>query len=284
MKKFIGKCIELGIQTTIKLFGKTYEPHEIPFLYGPIGNEKIGEDFYKRWCEAKNHTYEEGISNNGLIPEFEILRSPTFNPDEVHPAIRNFYEQTSSYEFDIWAKWNPILKLGASILVHAVSHHIQQLNFPLNAMDARYGMSNDIITIYDKQNNIPFRCWLRKQMPSNEIIYCGFYIPFKIPSIDSFGIKTVFPLPKGAAVVLLEPINLPQGGFKLDSRGHKIGGSGYYRIHQLKNGNFKVLMAPIRESLDISIDEKGYVRVEHYFTLWGMRMLHLHFKIKRSEK
>ncbi len=57
MKKFIGKCIELSIQTTIKLFGKTYEPHEIPFLYGPIGNEKIGEDFYKRWCEAKNHTY-----------------------------------------------------------------------------------------------------------------------------------------------------------------------------------------------------------------------------------
>src|SRR6267378_4238224 len=40
----------------------------------------------------------------GLIPDFNALRGPGFNPDAIHPAIRHFYERAVAYHLEVWTE------------------------------------------------------------------------------------------------------------------------------------------------------------------------------------
>lgn len=88
----------------IFLFGRSYRRDDIAWLMGPLGGKTIGDAPYHDVAAAEGLTVEREAKDGGLVPSFEQLRSRTFDPDKVHPQVRDFYEYTTRYAMDVWSK------------------------------------------------------------------------------------------------------------------------------------------------------------------------------------
>jgi hypothetical protein len=210
------------------------------------------------------------------------LRSAEFEPDKAHPEIANFYEKTAGYALDAWVQWAGPFSPFARFMISAISRNIEQLILPLSPLMTSHGMSSRIISMADpKTGNIVYSGWLRTTVASGDIVYAGFYTTCQPPNYGGRCVKVVFPLPKGSATVVLKPVNVPGGSFKLVSAGRKFGGPGYYRIHQLKNGDLRVKQIPIKEAIHVYMED-GVLRTDHHFKFWRFPFLMLHYKITRK--
>jgi len=64
---------------------------------------RIGTGIYERI--ARDENLEIRVPPGaGLIPDFNALRGPRFNPDAIHPTIRHFYEHAAAYHLEVWTE------------------------------------------------------------------------------------------------------------------------------------------------------------------------------------
>ncbi len=171
------------------------------------------------------------------------------------------------------------MSLFAKILIKYLSRKMNQLNIPLSPLETSRGMSSEIIRLVDKEGNIKYTCWLRKIIKSGNIVYAGFYTTCYIDELKETFVKTVFPLPHGNVIVILKALIMDDGSLKLVSSGKKIGGDGYYRNQYSSDHRAKTRFIPLKETIHVFEDEESCLRTDHIFKFFGMKMLHLHYKI-----
>jgi len=70
---------------------------------------RIGTGIYERIAREENLEIKVP-PGAGLIPNFNALRGPGFDPDAIHPAIRHFYEHAAAYRLEVWTE---VALLGA---------------------------------------------------------------------------------------------------------------------------------------------------------------------------
>jgi hypothetical protein len=78
-----------------------------------------------------------------------VLDSGDFRAGELHPKVRDFYEHTASYRMDVWAETHFPASIGLWLLVTTISRSVNQLNFPLRALDSAHGMESEILCLRD---------------------------------------------------------------------------------------------------------------------------------------
>lgn len=268
------------LQAITTVFGRTIEPEKESWITGPLGDgAKIGTGFHRRYAEAEGWRLQQGADPVGLMNRFDQMNGPHFDAARVHPAIADFYEKTTDWDFAITARWNPLIRPFASILMQTVSRRIEQLNFPMGEADTRAGMSSELFPYTDGQGRRLYTCWLRTLPSSGRIIYAGFYTPSFVPRYEGGIVKTVFPLPSGHVTVILYPEALPDGSFRFVSKGNVFGGAGYYRVHRTKKGKTKVLQVPMSETLHLKPKNDRLIEAEHRFFWWNIPVLTLRFSI-----
>ena len=91
------------------------------------GRGRIGVDFFDRSAAVRRG----GRQPTGLVDSLEAYRRPDFEPDRVHPAIREFYEQTADFTLLVRAEWRPGFG-KPSRSYKRLSHAVGQLNFPVD--------------------------------------------------------------------------------------------------------------------------------------------------------
>jgi len=92
--------LETGIKIWVRTTGKRIREAEAPWLRCPLGERgRIGTGIYERIARDENLQIQVP-PGAGLIPDFNSLRGPGFNPDDIHPAIRHFYEHAASYQLE----------------------------------------------------------------------------------------------------------------------------------------------------------------------------------------
>lgn len=275
-----AQLITLLIQCWIRITGTTYTRTQAPWLFGP--HEKgniIGDDFFERYASLNGLEVQRNAQDSGLIPDFKILDSLTFDASKCHPLVAAFYEKTASYKMEIWSQWYSWFSFVARIFIKIVGKEIQQLNIPLQSIETSRGMSSEVIRLVDTNDKQVYACWFRKLVYTKKIVYAGFYTTTKVPGHDGECVKVVFPLPKGNVIVILRPETYPDGSFALVSDGKKPGGPGYYRTHYINEDKIKVKRIPLHEKIHLFVDEEGVLRTDHSFHFWGIRFLLLHYKI-----
>jgi hypothetical protein len=93
-------------------------------------------------------------------------------------------------------------------------------------------------------------------------------------------VKTVFPVVRGNATVLLRPEAQADGSLKLVSSGQRFGDPGFYRITEAGPGRIRVwYVRPLKEVFHVYPDIDGSVRTDHFVRWWGLSVLHLHYHI-----
>jgi hypothetical protein len=129
----------------IWIFGRKHRPEEVPWLVGPIGGPIIGDATYLEVCKAEGLLIERSVQDGGLVPDFEQMRSASFDPMGVHPLVREFYERTTNFAMDVWSQTYFPAKLVLWLLVKTISRQVNQLNFPLSPLDTARGINSEII-------------------------------------------------------------------------------------------------------------------------------------------
>src|SRR5260370_15956882 len=95
----------------------------------------------------------------GLLPNLNVLRGPSFNPEAVHPDIRHFYEHAAQYRLGVWSEVSLTGRFFLWLLVEFLSRRMDQLNFPISSLEVAKGM-----TIEGLQLIFP---------PSERVVYTG---------------------------------------------------------------------------------------------------------------
>lgn len=278
-----GVLLSVGIRQWIRSTGRATTAHQSPYLDSPFGSYSgIGARFYETLAE-REHLSVRQDTNSGLLESFDALRGPDFSPEKVHPLIREFYEHTSRFEFDVWSEASPLPRLFLWALTRFVSQGMDQLNFPVSSLELAHGMNSGVVTLHRTDGTRAYTVWLRQLNASGRMIYTEFCGVGQPPQAKGPCLKVSFPLPHGSSTVFLRPINGPESDFRLESQGENFGDSGFYRMATSRGkGQWKVrYLASLHEKLHLYVDQKGVLRTDHTISFMGMTILRLHYRMAR---
>ncbi len=180
-------------------------------------------------AEAEGLTVERRARDGGLVPSFEQLRSDGFDPQAVHPLVREFYEHTTRFTMDVWSRTYIPASIALWLLVRTISRQVNQLNFPLSPLETAHGMVSEIITLRRPDGTVRYTGWFRTLAAGERVLYTGFYMTEVAPRLAAPCVKVVFPMPRGNATVVLRPEVGADGALLLDSSGRRFGDAGFYR-------------------------------------------------------
>jgi hypothetical protein len=273
---FLEKGINLWVRTT----GKRIREGDEPWLRCPLGERgRIGTGIYERIAGDENLEIKVP-PGGGLIPDFNALRGPSFDPGSIQPAIRHFYEHAAAYRLEVWTEVALLGRFFLWLLVEFISRRMDQLNFPISSLEVAKGMSSEVVQLIEPASGrIVYTGWLRRLKSSGHVIYAGLYSTVQVPGEANPCVKVTFPC-DGSANVYLCPVAHADGSFGLDSSGSSWGRSGFYRIVRSGANHRRVrYVKTLHELFHVYVDEEGVLRTEHTISFLGLTVIRLHYKM-----
>lgn len=278
-----GKAVASGIRGWVRTTGKRVARSEAPWLQCPMGPPgRIGSEFYQHLAESEKLQIQPS-PDAGLLVDFETLRGSQFDPDQVHPDIRHFYEHTAQYRLEAWSEAGALTGFFLWGLTRFVSRPMDQLNFPVSSLELAGGMSSEVLPMVTPDGQRIYTGWLRRLLKEDRVIYTGLYSTEQPSRSPNPCVKVSFPLPYGSATVFLRPEAQGNGSFKLISSGSRFGDPGFYRMVEIKPDHWKVrYLRTLREHFHVYLDDNGILRTEHKVRFLGFNVLRLHYKMQRA--
>lgn len=280
----IAFFLESGIQLWVRLTGKRVRKTDAAWLSCPLGERgRIGTGIYERIARDENLQICVPPTA-GLIPDFNALRGPSFNPGAIHPPIRHFYEHTASYNLEVWTEVSLLGRFFLWLLVEFISRRMDQLNFPISSLEVAKGMSSEVVQLIDPageraSERLAYTGWLRRLKSSGHVIYAGLYSTVQVPGETNPCVKVTFPC-DGSANVYLSPVAHPDGSFGLDSSSSAWGCSGFYRVVRSGADHWRVrYVKTLHELFHVYVDNEGILRTDHTISFLGLTIIRLHYKM-----
>jgi hypothetical protein len=276
----ISFFLEEGINAWVLVTGKRIRNGDEPWLGAPLGEKgRIGTAIYERIAQTEKLLSRVPVAA-GLIPDFDVLRGPTFDPSAIHGQIRHFYEHAAQYHLDVWTEVSLAGRFFLWLLVEFISRRMDQLNFPISSLEVARGISSQIVQLLDPQTNeLKYTGWLRRLKSSGHVIYAGLYSTVRVPGEENPCVKVTFPC-RGTANVYLAPVQHRDGSFGLDSSGSAFGRSGFYRIVASGADHRRVrYVKTLHELFHVYVDPEGVLRTDHNISFLGITIIRLHYKM-----
>ena len=284
IQDFCGLLLLRFIDLWLYTCGRRRRRADVPWLICPTGpHDRIGDRWYEQLASSENLTLKPS-TESGLIPDWNDLRGPNFNPDEIHPSIRDFYEHSSRYTLEAWSEVTILMRFFLWGLVTFASRRMQQLNFPVSSMELAGGMTSEILELTDAAGRRRYTGWLRRMKKNGYVIYAGIYTTGAVPGYDGRCVKVSFPVPKGSSTVFLRPEAQPDGSFKLISHGRRFGDPGFYRLIERGTDFYQVrYLKTLQETFHVYVDDEGVLRTDHSIRYLGLPVMRLHYKIQPAK-
>lgn len=276
-----GTLLEEAIRLWVCLTGKHVDKRDMAWLSSPIGQGGvIGSDFYKQLAASEGLRIGKS-ADAGLLPNFDQLKGPDFEPSRIRQEIRDFYEHTARFHMEAWSEVNLVSSIFLWVLVKFISRRMDQLNFPLSPLELSAGMRSEVIELDDSETGRRvYTGWLRTMVATGKIIYAGLYSTTTPDGFPGACVKVSFPVRRGSSTVVLRPAADPDGSFRLISRSDRFGGPGFYRIVELNSGKWRVrYIKTLHEIFHVYVDPEGVLRTDHIIHFLGLKVLKLHYKI-----
>jgi hypothetical protein len=280
-----GLLLQVSIEWLVRLTGRKIRKTEAPWLDCVLGKPGvIGTGVYQRIAEEEKLEIGQP-PDAGLIPDFENLRGPSFDPERVDPRIRHFYEHTALYKLEVWSEVYFAGKFVLWLLVEFISRRMDQLNFPISSLEVAKGMTSEIVQLREPvSGRLVYTGWLRRFRATGKVIYAGLYSVTQMPGEANPCVKVTFPC-YGSSSVYLRPRGYADGTFGLVSTGAAFGRSGFYRVVESGADHWRVRnFTTLHEIFHVYADEDGVLRTDHEITFVGLTILKLHYKMTPAQK
>jgi hypothetical protein len=239
-------------------------------------------------AEQTGGTYVRAAPDVGIVASLDALAGPDFDPNDVDPLVREFYEHTTRFALDIVPEWRAWVRPGYLLYRNVVARPLGQANVPMNQREAQRGVVSRIDTITPDEPGaaISIRGWIRSFADSGAPIYVGIYTTYRH---EGRGYVSVgFPLPQANFTATLVPEPRPAtaggtgGGLVLTSRSPLDHPGHYLTTIDAPTGELTTLAVDgFAERLDVYV-AGGELRAEHAFSVFGFPFLVLHYRITRK--
>jgi hypothetical protein len=268
----------------VVLLAERVRPADVPFVV-PLASETryVGTDYVRALASRLGKTYTPDVADIGIVASLDALRGPDFDPGQVDPLVREFYEHTTRFSLDITPRWRVWVRPGYLLYRAAVARPLGQANVPMNQREAQHGVRSRIDTISDgADGTVSVRGWIRSVADTGEPIYVGIYTTYR--DNERGYVSVGFPLPTASFTATLLPSARAGGGLVLDSRAP--GSQPGHYITYIDQKTAELTTAAVRgfaERLDVYA-EGGELRAEHAFWVFGLPFLVLHYRIHRKPR
>lgn len=277
-----GQLSDWVTQQWVRATGRRITLADHPWLDGPVGDTRsIGSDFFTRY--AQRHGYEMvETGRRGLLPSFHALEQDN-NLDAVAQPVKEFYEKTSEFEFDVWSEWSGLLRPFGRALGLIFARRLQQLNLPLSSLDTSLGMTSRVLPMRIPASGVvAHTAWIRELCATGNVLYAGAYSVCRVPGHAEPCVRVIFPLPNGSAIVVLRPEPHADGSLSLWSSGKSFGDPGFYFVVHQHNGAVSArYLKALTEEIRVYADGLETVRTDHRLWFFGMEFLRLHYRMRR---
>ena len=202
----------------VSLLAEQVDAGELPFVVPLEARTRyVGTGYVRALAEVIGGTYVENAADVGIVASLDELAGPDFDPLEVRPEVREFYEHTTRFSLDIVPAWRSWVRPGYLLYRTVVARPLGQANVPMNQREALRGVRSRIDTIDTDGDGRPdVRGWIRSFADTDAPIYVGIYTTYRH---DGRGFVSVgFPVPHGSFTATLVPAARPDGGVTLTSR------------------------------------------------------------------
>jgi hypothetical protein len=266
----------------VSLLAERARSDELPFVVPVAAQSRyVGTGYAASLADALGGTYVAGAHDVGIVASLDELAGPDFDPAQVDPLVREFYEHTTRFALDIVPVWRSWVRPGYLLYRTIVARPLGQANVPMNQREALRGVRSRIDTITPEgEDVIAVRAWIRSFADDDEPIYVGIYTTYRH---EGRGYVSVgFPVPSGSFTATLVPRARPGGGLTLTSRS-ELAHPGHYLTYVDPDTKDLTTLAVhgFAEQLDVDVDDGG-LRAEHAFWVFGFPFLVLHYRIERK--
>jgi hypothetical protein len=264
----------------VSLLAERVAADDLPFVVPlPARSRYVGTGYVRDLASAIGGTYVADAPDTGIVASLDGIAGPDFDPDDVDPRVREFYEHTTRFALDIVPEWRVWVRPGYLLYRTLVARPLGQASVPMNQREAQRGIRSRIdMVIPAEADALPVRGWIRSFADNDEPIYVGIYTTYRH---DGRGYVSVgFPLPQASFTATLLPRARPGGGLTLTSRGDDDQAGHYLTYIDPTTAELTALAVHgFTEQLDVYV-ENDEVRAEHAFWVFGFPFLVLHYRIR----
>ena len=103
--------LDITTQYWVRLSGQRIDPLTTECLLGPKGDtDIIGDKFISRLATKEDLKIEKNKPEFGLLENFSELGFSEYEQAQLNPKVKDFYENTFSYDFEVWSEWRGIFR------------------------------------------------------------------------------------------------------------------------------------------------------------------------------
>ncbi|MFW6720954.1 hypothetical protein ACHZ98_12450 [Streptomyces sp. MAR4 CNY-716] len=275
----------------VSLLAEDATTEDLPFVV-PLEARSayVGTSYVRDLAGVLGGTYTADAPGVGIVASLDALAGPGFDPAEVDPRVREFYEHTARFTLDIEPRWRLWVRPGYLLYRALVAQPLGQANVPMNQREVQRGMRSRIDTITpppDKAaaGEIAVRGWIRSFADTDDPIYVGIYTTYRHG--DHGYVSVGFPLPHASFTATLLPRARPGGGLTLTSHVDDEAGTdhpGHYLTYIDPDTRELTTLGVhgFAEQLDVYVTGDGRLRAEHAFSVFGIPFLVLHYRMDRK--
>jgi hypothetical protein len=266
----------------VSLLAERVPAHKLPFVVPRVARSRyVGTSYVRALAEEMGGQYVADAPDVGILSSLQELSGPQFDPADVDPLVREFYEHTSRFTLDIVPRWRNWVRPGYLLYRTVVARPLGQASLPMNQREALRGIRGRIDTItLPGQEQPAVRGWIRSFADDDEPIYIGVYTSYRHG--ESGYVSVGFPLPQASFTATLLPQARPGGGLVLTSRSADDQTGHYLAYIDPDDGSLTALAVHgFAEQLDAFVVD-GELRAEHAFSVFGLPFLVLDYRIKRK--
>jgi hypothetical protein len=266
----------------VSLLAERVSAEQLPFVVPLEARSRyVGTGYVRELAHVLGGSYVADAADMGIVASVDELAGPDFDPRDVDPLVREFYEHTTRFTLDIVPRWRMWVRPGYLLYQMVLARPLGQANVPMNQRAAQRGVRGRIDTITPPRGDIvAVRGWIRSYADNDEPIYVGIYTTYRH---DGRGYVSVgFPVPQGSFTATLLPRARPGGGLVLTSRGD-LEHPGHYLTYVDPATRELTTLAVhgFAEELNVYVDS-GVLRAEHAFWVFGLPFLVLHYRMHRA--
>ena len=265
----------------ISLLAEGVRAADLPFVVPrPARSRYVGTGYVRDLADELAARYTADAPDAGIVASLDALAGSLFDPGQVDPLVREFYEHTTRFTLDVVPEWRLWVRPGYLLYRTAVARPLGQASIPMNQREVQRGIRSRIDTVSGVDGVVSVRGWIRSFADDDEPIMVGIYTTYVHG--DTGYVSVGFPVPEGSFTATLLPRSRPDQGLTLTSRADD-GQTGHYLTYIDAAADELTALAVhgFAEQLDVFVDD-GALRAEHAFWLFGYPFLTLHYRIARK--
>lgn len=270
-------------EAQVSLLAERVSAQDLPFVVPLEARTRyVGTGYIRELANVLGGMYTADAADVGIVASLDSLAGPDFDPAQVDPRVREFYERTTRFTLDIVPQWRLWVRPGYLLYRNLLARPLGQASVPMNQRETQRGIRSRIDTISAPDEDVvAVRGWIRSFADTDEPIYIGVYTTYRHE--DRGYVSVGFPLPQASFTATLTPTARPGGGLVLSSRS-ELKHPGHYLTY-IDSESRELTTAEVRgfaEQLDVFVDEDGELRAEHAFWIFGLPFMVLHYRMHRK--